>query len=176
MRQDPRFTVLTRKLDSRFLVLVLTLFSLCLGCEEERNVGSKHKPPAQAKATAPKDTFIVGRRTQDIRNARPELQKGGATVATPKITAKDYITLQGNAYVTIIGQTSILSIQHAMDLYHATNDRYPKDYDEFMTEIIKANGIALPVLPEYQKYGYDEKEHKLVILEYRERKDHPLGQ
>ena len=61
-----------------------------------------------------------------------------------------------------------------MDLYHAENDRYPKDYDEFMNEIIKANNIALPQLPHYQEYGYDEKEHKLIILEYPELKDAPL--
>ena len=85
-----------------------------------------------------------------------------------KIVKKNYISLQGNAYVAIIGQTSILSIQHGMDLYHASNDRYPKDYDEFMAEIIKANSISLPVLPPYQKYGYDEKEHKLIILEYKD--------
>ncbi len=43
----------------------------------------------------------------------------------------------------------------------------PRIYDEFMTEIIKPNSIALPQLPPYQKYGYDEKEHKLIILEYQ---------
>jgi endoglucanase len=37
---------------------------------------------------------------------------------------------------------------------------------KFMSDIIKANNLALPLLPDYQKYGYDEKEHKLVILEY----------
>jgi hypothetical protein len=146
-------------------LIALPLFLVSTGCEEERNVGSK-----------PKDTFIVGRRTQEIKNARTEVQKGGANVVTPKIVAKDPITLQGNAYVSIIGQTSILSIQHALDLYHAMNDRYPKDLDEFMTDIIKANNIALPLLPFYQKYGYDEKEHKLVILEYPEEKDKPLPQ
>jgi len=61
-----------------------------------------------------------------------------------------------------------------MDLYHANNDRYPKDLDEFMNEIIKANNIALSTLPPYQAYGYDEKEHKLVILEYKALKDQPL--
>ena len=95
-------------------------------------------------------------------------------IAATKITAKDPITLPGNAYVTMIGQTSIMNIQHAVDLYHAENDRYPKDYEEFMS-VIKANGIALPVLPYYQKYGYDEKEHKLVILEYEDLKNQPLG-
>jgi hypothetical protein len=151
---------------------------LALGCEEERNVGgegqSQGQNQAKAKASAPrKAEFIVGKRTQEIKNAAPELEKGGAKVATTKITAKDYITLQGNAYVTSVGKLAILSIEKAMDLYHATNDRYPKDYDEFMNEIIKANYIALPKLPYYQQYGYDEKEHKLVILEYPELKNEP---
>jgi hypothetical protein len=154
---------------------------MAAGCEEERNVDGKGQSQGQtqakAKAQAPrKAEFIVAKRTQEIKNAAPELEKGGAKVATTKITAKDYITLQGNAYVTSVGRTSILSIQHAMDLYHAANDRYPKDYDEFMNEIIKANNIALPKLPYYQQYGYDEKEHKLVILEYPELKNQPPPQ
>jgi hypothetical protein len=159
--------------------LAAVVVFLTAGCEEERNVGGKAQSQGQnqakAKASVPKQPeFIVGKRTQEIKNAAPELEKGGANVATTKITAKDYITLQGNAYVTTIGKTSILSIQHAMDLYHAANDRYPKDYDEFMNEIIKANNIALPKLPYYQQYGYDEKEHKLMILEYQELKNQPL--
>jgi hypothetical protein len=139
------------------------MLAIAPGCEEERNPGKK-------KA----DNFIVGKRTQDIKRAEPELKKGGAVVATTKITARDPITLQGNAYVTTIGRLSIMQIEHALDLYHATNDRYPKDYDEFMAEIIKANNIALPQLPYYQKYGYDEKEHKLIVLEYPELKNQPL--
>lgn len=116
---------------------------------------------------------IIGQRTADIRNAAKELQTEGAQVASTKIVRKDPITIQGNAYVSIIGRTSILSIQQAMDLYHASNDRYPKDFDEFMNEIIKTNNIALPQLPPYQKYGYDEREHKLIILEYTDIKNQP---
>ena len=70
----------------------------------------------------------------------------------------------------MIGKASILQIEHAMKLYQAANNRYPKDLQEFMDEIVKANGIRLPTLPHYQEYGYDEKEHKLVILEYPDRK------
>jgi len=160
-------------------LIPLCLLILAAGCEaEERHVGNASPKPKTNKAAAqPKPEpvdhgFIVGKRTQDIKRAEPELQKG-AQVASQKITAKDPITLQGNAYVTMIGKTSILNIQHAMDLYHATNDRYPKDYNEFMTDIIKANNIALPVLPSYQEYGYDEKEHKLIVLEYPDRKAAP---
>ena len=143
------------------------------GCEEPRNprtLGAKNPAPAKSPAPpAEENSIIVGKRTQDIRESKGEKAKGAVEVGT-KITAKDYITLQGNAYVTIIGQTSVLSIQKAMDLYKATNDRYPKDYNEFMAEIIQANNIALPKLPVYQEYGYDEAQHKLIILEYPDRK------
>lgn len=166
--------------------LIVTICGLVApGCEEEtRNVGKRPetraldqtgisvgldepaRAPVQAKPPAKQSGPIIGQRTTDIRNASTELNQGGAKVASPKIVAKDPITLQGNAYVSIVGRSSVLSIQHSMDLYHATNERYPKDLDEFMSEIIKPNGVALPQLPPYQKYAYDEKEHKLIILEY----------
>jgi hypothetical protein len=123
--------------------------------------------PAPAKVQPPADPqFIVGRRTQKIENAQAEIQQGGARAVAPKILAKDPITLSGNAYVFAIGKTAQMNIDHAIDLYKATNDRYPKDYDEFINEIIKANNISLPQLPYYQKYGYDDQTHKLIILEY----------
>jgi hypothetical protein len=174
------------------LTIVVTSALASAGCEEEARivgkrpetraldqtgvaVGVDEGPRRQAKAQAPPTQTgpIIGQRTTDIRNSTKELQTGGAQVGSTKIVAKDYVTLQGNAYVAIIGQTSILHIKHAMDLYHAANGRYPKDYDEFQTEIIKANNIALPQLPPYQKYGYDENEHKLIILEYRDIKNQP---
>jgi hypothetical protein len=168
------------------LRLIIAIFVLsAMGCEEEtRHVATKAETKAldqtgvvvssddnrqghaQPQPPAQEAGPIIGRRTTDIRKATDELQKGGAQIASTKIVKKDYIALQGNAYVSIIGQTSILKIQQAVDLYHAANDRYPKDYDEFMTEIIKANTIALPALPPHQKYGYAENEHKLIILEY----------
>jgi hypothetical protein len=148
---------------------MLLVLALSAGCEEPVTTG---KTKAQAPKKVPQDNFIVGKRTQDIVKLPDQLKKG-ERIATQKITAKDPITLPGNAYVTIIGRNSILNIQHAIDLWHAEHDRYPKDYDEFMNEIIKANNIALPQLPHYQKYSYDEKEHKLVILEYPDLKENP---
>ena len=131
-------------------------------------------PQAQAKLQAPaKPRPILNKRTNDIRNAQTELQSGGAKVASTRIVAKDPITLQGNAYVSIIGRASTDNIKHAIDLWQAENGRYPKDYNEFMEEIIKKNNIALPQLPYYQEYGYDENQHKLIILEYPDRKAQP---
>ncbi|WP_406698369.1 hypothetical protein V5E97_05870 [Singulisphaera sp. Ch08] len=166
-----------QRLRSTPLGVSLLLLALAPGCEEPRHVKTTlNTPSAPApeteQAPAPEvvqPREILGQRTTDIRNADNELKKG-AQVATTQITAKDPITLAGNAYVTIVGRTSILQIDHAMGLYQAANDRFPKDFTEFEAEIIKANNIALTKLPDYQKYGYDEKAHKLIILEYPDRK------
>lgn len=152
---------------------LLSLIAIA-GCEEPRHVtkaGGKKNAVAHGPAENPEPKYIVGERTTEIKRIEPEVANGANVIDKPKITAKDPITLQGNAYVVMIGKTSILQIQHAMNLYQAEHDRLPKDYDEFMTDIIKANNIALPLLPHYQKYGYNEQEHKLVILEYPELKN-----
>lgn len=147
--------------------------TLAAGCEGEPRV---LPPGAEANSSpAPQPEQIqlrpvIGEKTTDIRDAATEIAEGGAQVSSGKITAKDPITLQGNAYVTIVGRASQLQIEHALNLYHAMNEKYPATLDEFMTEIIRANGIALPQLPFYQDYGYDAENHRLVVLEYPDRK------
>jgi hypothetical protein len=154
---------------------IVVLLALAAGCEEPANPKATINappPPRKAAAPAPKDEFIVGKRTQDVRKADVEIKKGGQ-VASPKIVSRDPITLPGNAYVSIIGNLAKGQIEHSLDLFHATNDRYPKDYDEFMQVIIKENNIALPQLPHYRKYAYDEPTHSLVIIEYPDLKENP---
>jgi hypothetical protein len=150
-----------------------------VGVDTSGGFDAERPGPAPAPAATPKPAppakkkdkgFIVGQRTQDIRDANAEIKSGQARQASTRIVAKDPITIQGNAYVSIIGRASILNIEHAVDLYQAENGRYPKDINEFMEEIIKKNNIALPMLPHYQEYGYDAPQHKLIILEYPDRK------
>jgi hypothetical protein len=151
----------------RWLLVLGACVFASAGCEEEpRHVGDK---PIVAKPEEPSGR-VIGQRTQEIANAAPVLEQGHAKVASTKIVAKDPITLVGNAYVSIVGRASQLKIESALNIFHGANDRYPKDYAEFMAEIIKANSISLPKLPPYQEYSYDEKEHKLIILEYPDRK------
>ena len=153
-------------------LIPLSALLLASGCEEPRNVGGTKA----AAPEPPKDNFIVGKTTQDVRLAEPELQKGAQAV-TPRITAKDPITMSGNAYVYAVDSISAGNVKHAIDLYEASSGHYPKDFAEFRDEVLKPgkpDGIALPKLPYYQEYGYDEKEHKLIILEYPDRKNGPL--
>jgi hypothetical protein len=156
---SPRFRapMRSRAAASPYLALAACAL-LAAGCAEERPVPGGP---------------IIGKRTQKIKDANAELKTGKAKVGSTKIVAKDYVTLQGNAYRSAISQLSIGQVKHAVDLYEAENGRYPKDYHEFMEEIIKKNNIALPKLPYYLDYGYDEKEHKLIILEYPDRMKEP---
>ncbi len=108
---------------------------------------------------------ILGKKTDDVRDAQQEVAAGAQKVE-PRITGKDPITVTGSAYAAIVGRTEQLRIKQAIDIFKATNDRFPKDYDEFKKEILDANGIRLTTLPPHQKYGYDAEKHELVILEY----------
>lgn len=131
-----------------------------------------NRPAAGGDASKPRP--ILGRTTNDIRDAETEQAKG-AQRAQSRITAKDPITLTGNAYISIVGRAEQLNMQHTLDLYHAETGRYPKDLNEFMREIVKKSGVRLAQLPYYQEYAYDAANHQLVILEYPDRKESGPG-
>jgi hypothetical protein len=135
--------------------------------EPAKPVANGEKVVEQPEAVKPRR--ILGQKTSDIRDAEQEQAKG-AQQSDPRITGQDPITISGNAYVSIIGRIEVLRIKHTVDAFHAINGRYPKDLDEFMTEIIKKNGIKLAQLPYYQEYGYSAEKHELIILEYPDRK------
>jgi len=127
-------------------------------------------PPESNDRTEPaQPRRIIGKTTQDIRDAQKEEAKGAKKIQ-PKITGQDPITVTGSAYSVIVGRAEQLQIKHSIDIYYNLNGRYPKDTQEFMKEIIHANRIRLAQLPFYQEYGYDAEKHELVILEYPDKK------
>ena len=105
---------------------------------------------------------IIGKKTQDIGEFDP---KAGAKVSDAKINATDPITAPLSAYGPMMERISDIQITPVINLFHATEDRYPKDFDEFMEKIVKANNIKLPVLPGGKKYQYDVENHKLVVID-----------
>ena len=110
--------------------------------------------------------------TQDVRNLKPELEKGGQTT-DGKLHAPDYITLQADAYRTTVANIAKMNVKHGHRQYEALNGEKPKTYEEFMEQIIKKgkpDGIQLPMLPYYQEYGYDPDAKDLVVIEFPEKK------
>jgi hypothetical protein len=105
---------------------------------------------------------IMDKKTDKIAEFDP---KAGAKVSDSKIHATDPITSGTSSYGPMLERISKSHIEQAVNLFHANEDRYPKDLDEFMELIIKPNKIQLPVLPGGKQYQYDVENHKLVVVD-----------
>lgn len=105
---------------------------------------------------------VLGKTTQDIGQFDP---KAGKPISDSKIQATDPVTAPVSAYGPMLEQISKTHIAHAVNLFYATEGRYPESYDEFMQKIIRANNIQLPVLPGGKRYEYDVANHQLVVVD-----------
>lgn len=158
-------------------LLPVALLALAAGCDDPVRPKSATTAAAPAPKPAPapapeavQTRDILGKTTQDIKNFDEETAKGGRA-APGQVTEKGYIAVVGNSYVVAMDKIGEMQVTQAIELYRAENDgNYPKDYKEFMDGVIKHYGITLPQIPYYQEYSYDEKNHKLVVLEYPARK------
>ena len=129
-------------------------------------IDSSSTPAADSQSSKPASEAsgqgIFGKTTQDIREH--DKNKPDQVVSDQKIRASDPITAPLSAYGPMMERISTVEITHAVNLFHAENERYPKDLDEFMEKIVKPNNIRLPVLPYKGRYEYDVGKHELLIV------------
>lgn len=163
----------TRIWFAAFSVLVIALG----GCDEPRKMTAAEKAAAdkakakEAETVKPRE--ILGKTTTDIRDTNSELAKGGVVANNQQEAAKKTIFAPSKQYISAIDRVAAMHIQHAVELYRAETANYPKDYDEFMQNVIKKgqpDEIRLPQLPYYQEYSYDAETHQLIVIEYPDRK------
>ena len=134
--------------------LVAALWAVLLaGCS-----GAKSTAPPEAKQER---KGVLGKKTQEIGVFDPQAPQ---KVSDQKIQASDPVTAPLSAYGPLAEKASILAVDQAINLFQATEGRYPKDHAEFMEKIIRANNMRLPVLPNKGEYRYDEKSHSLVVV------------
>jgi hypothetical protein len=142
-----------------FLLLASTaLLVTVAGCDE---------PTPPKKATV-KTREVLNKWTQNVIRL-DEAQKKGGVLAATTISATNYLDVNAQAYRTQVAKLGGLAVEQAMQMYNAEHGEFPKDYDEFMSLIIKKgqpDGIQLPMLPYYQEYAYDEANRKLVAVEF----------
>ena len=117
---------------------------LMLGCVE-----SPPSTPQRAKTTDKISEFDPG---------------AGNEVVKPEVKMTNPITGPLEAYQPLVQQVAALGIEHAVNLFNASEGRYPNSYDEFMTRIIKENNIHLPAIPPGLEYQYDVENHKLLVI------------
>ncbi len=58
-----------------------------------------------------------------------------------------------------------LAIQQALELFNASEGRYPRDHQEFMQRIIAENRISLPQLPAGHAWKYDVARHQVLAVQ-----------
>lgn len=114
---------------------------------------------------------IIGKTTQDVGEFD---QNANQKVSDSKVKVDDPYFYALQAYRPAVEQIMKSHVLHAINLFHAEHDRYPKDHAEFMKEIIQKNNIKLPVLPEGYKYKYDVENHKLEVVQPLDPKGNPI--
>lgn len=86
-------------------------------------------------------------------------------VANPKQKITDPLTAPLTVYQNTKVVVPQLAIEHALNLFNASEGRYPESFEEFMTRIVKENQIALPDLPAGMQFQYDVANHKLLVIQ-----------
>lgn len=89
---------------------------------------------------------------------------GEGQVVKPDVQISNPITGPLEAYEPLKQRIAGLSLDHAVNLFHAIEGRYPRDYDEFMERVIKENNIRLPEPASGLHYEYDVENHKLLVV------------
>ncbi len=130
----------------RTLTMPLLMALLLSGCSDAT--------PAPAPPPRKKTTTEIGE----------YLPEAGKELVNPKAPVTDPIT--GPLAVLKNAQLQIpqLAIEHALNLFQASEGRFPESHSEFMQRIITENQIRLPELAANLKYEYDVANHRLVIV------------
>ena len=132
-----------------------------LGC------GSSEAPPRPATSLRPAAP-------EPAPAAQPEQPEEPAVMVQKEAAVgvgkkgRDYepglITTPVQAYSTAKEEIAFnIQTPHAMQLYHAQHESYPKSHEEFMEKIIKPGAIQLPELPAGHRYVYDPEKAQLMV-------------
>jgi hypothetical protein len=134
----------------RFIVssLALSLIAWGLGCAP---------PAASPPAAATPPAEVVA------QQAVAGVGKQGQSLRDDTGVAK---MISGPASVLFnTRQKAVLEIQipHALNLFQATEGRFPKSHEEFMQSIVKANNLVLPELPAGAVYRFNTEKGQLWV-------------
>jgi hypothetical protein len=124
--------------------------------QEKQAAKEKVATDAQAVADA-KAAQAAQMASQTGSEVRPEDMKRGS-----HMVHGGYLQTVLKGGIRAEQKLNLYTIDHAMNLYAASNDgKYPKDHEEFMEKIIEANSIELEPLQEPYEYFYNAEDGQL---------------
>lgn len=135
------------------------LLAVCVaGCSDDPLGKSAVKSDGPGELAKPKTTDKIG---EFDPNAKNDIVDTDVKISNP-------ITGALEAYGPLKQQISGLAVTQAVEMFRATEGRYPKDYQEFMSKVVQTNGIRLPVPGNGLEYQYDVQNHSLVVVRLQE--------
>lgn len=133
---------------------IVAIFSACdVNVQTQREAaGELVKAPAKdIKIQAQKAVAGVGKQGQKLRE-----HKGVAKIISGPVSA-----------LFSVKQKAALEIQvtQAVNLFRASEGRFPKSHQEFMDKCVTPNKIQLPELPEGAVYQFNSKKGELWVYD-----------
>lgn len=135
--------------------LAFGLFTASLiGCGPPMANQQATQTPAPAPPVAPPPATRVAEVGVGIKGKSLENEQGvGRAIAQPAIT------------LFRVRERVVFEIQlpQALQLFNASEGRFPKSHEEFMEKIVNANKIPLPQLPPGQVYKFHTDDNQLWV-------------
>lgn len=160
-------------LCSSLVALSLVSFTGCFNPAPTAKKGDSTMPGVTAEDATPRET--VGKTTQNVLALDQALADGGVLAST-KVESTNPLMQSADVYRTQVAKIGGMAVDQAIKIRNASsiNDPKPLTHQQFMDEIIQpgqSNGIQLPMLPYYQEYAWDEKDQKLIAVDFPARQE-----
>ncbi len=161
-----------------FAVLNILLLVGCIGCEPAHSPPAQQQaanvpsppppppplpPPQAAKTPTPTAQTPAAQPAAKDPNAGSKEAKVGVGKKLSRLSKSLICTDFAALYCVEERLVFEVQIPKAMQLFQATEGRYPKSHGEFMEKIIKEGQIHLPELWEGETYRYDPKTAELWV-------------
>jgi hypothetical protein len=152
--------------------LIVATAAACLGCGQpappEMQGLAPAPPPAQETTAAPTPE------PPPSAEPAPGTVRESATAMAAQGQGSGGVTGKGNYKPGLIttpisvyfrAQERILfdQVKHALNLYKAEHGRVPRTHEDFMRDVIAANNLNLPELPEHYRYVFDLEKEELLV-------------
>lgn len=144
------------RLSASSLVCVGMLCTLNLtGCSDAVTT-------TKVKSTAEKpESLLKTRLTKEVG----EFKAGeGKAQVNSEVKYSNPITGALEAYDPMKQQIAEGQVKQAVEMFRATEGRYPRDYAEFKSKVIGQYGLKVPTLGVGKRYEYDVENHKLIVV------------
>ncbi len=143
---------------------LLGLISLAVGCGDAGSPGPAVPPPAATAGSGPPAPLPPAVTPPP---AAPVQEKASEDLTKKGIAAKEIgkgiLATPTSTYLRIQDRAIFLNLEHAMNLYKGEHGELPKTHEAFMRDIVEANNIKLPELPDDSKYVYLPDQGELMV-------------